>query len=960
MLHDAIGGGSMPNRKETCGRPACTQRGRIEAGPRPGCARSPLKRDRARFFSALAAALLLSSLFATTPAIAQQQVESDQTNLNSIIDTNILIDSSTFSQANTVATTITNSSSVSAHDFTQSAKISQINAIAIEATNNGSNNTGLNAQITNNTFDQTNDASTSITNAANIFAKNFTQSIQLSQINALSIGAANSGSINAVTGINAQINNNVFTQVNTGDSSNTNNGNVVGQNFTQSIQASQINALSIDVANSGSIKASDTGINAEIENNTFNQTNGAVSTNTNTGNISTDNFLQSTQASQINALGAVTIANSGSIAAGNIGINAVFNNNGFTQTNVITNTNDNGAGSGTSPTQVVDSSQLNVAITGVQITNSGSVFGGNIGIQSNSDAGTFLLNSGSISAGSGMAINTSGSSAAITNASGGVIAGFVTLGGSGNLFDNQTGGVFEARGSSDFGPGNDLFTNAGTVHTAADQHVAETTTFMNLEEFDNSGLISMNDGKEGDRFILDPPAGVLYVAQTGSTLAVDAKLGGPGSTSDIFQIDGSVTGKTAIKVSDTGPGGGAPNKAGIPVVLVNGAVNSNAFYLPGGHVDAGLFDYALFFVPGATNIFELKSGIGAGAFVLPQLTTATQDIWHITSDSWFDRTADLRTALYGHGGGIGGPAQLGPSGSPPYYVAPAAEYAGTGLAVPYPGLWARGSFTDLNRDDTAQAAFETATLNRDQKIGDFEGGFDFGVRDLLAPGDALIFGVLGGFVVSELDYNSLILNRGFQIQGGQMGGYATYIRGGLFVDTLVKDDILNIDSDVSYGTPGSLSANNIGVRTDTGYRFGALAGEGFFAEPLGTIAWVNSQIDDYTLGANRVNFDDGNSVRGRLGLRLGTSVPWGKLIFEPFVIGSIWHEFESGNKVLLTSTGAVTFNLVDSIDETWGEVSAGANLFNVGAGASGFAKVDVAIGDNINSVGGQVGMRVKW
>ena len=929
-----------------------------------------LKRDRARFFTTLAATLLWSSLFAAAPAFAQQQVESDQSNVIAITGIDVVRDSEAFSQTNTDATAISNGSDISAHDFTQSAKISQTNAIGIDVTNSGSSNTGVNAQLTNNTFDQTNDATTSITNTGTVTAHNFTQSVQLSQINALGIEVANSGSITAATGINAQINNNTFTQTNGAITTITNNGDVVGHNFTQSAQVSQINTLGIEIANSGSIKASDIGINAEIENNSFNQTDGGTSdvspttitTVTNTGNISTDNFTQSIQSSQINSLG-IAIANSGSINAGNIGINAVFNNNTFNQENHVRNTDDNSSGTGTNPTQIINNHQDNVGVVGLLITNTGSVFGGNIGINTDSDAGTFILNSGSISAGSGLAINTNGAGAIITNASGGVITGFVTLGGIGNLFDNQSGGTFEARSTSDFGPGNDLFVNAGIVHTDP------ITQFINLEEFDNSGLISMVNANPHDVFEIAQTlggTGLTFSATKGSTLAVDAELGPPGSTADQFVIDGTVTGKTKLDVANTLHNGGAPNTVGIPVVFVNTPVTSKEFYLP-HPVDAGLFDYNLFFEPGTpVSFWDLKSGIGAGAFVLPQLVTATQDIWHTTSASWFDRTSDLRTALYGHGGMAAGPAQLGPLGTQPSYVAPpsdvapAAEYAGTGLSVPYPGLWARGSFAGLNREDTARTAFDTANLNRDQSVGDFEGGLDFGARDLLARGDALIFGVLGGFVTSELNYDSFSLNRKFDIQGGQVGGYATYIRGGLFVDTLVKDDILNINSNVSYGTPDSLSANNIGVRTDAGYRFGAFAGEGFFFEPLGTIAWVNSQIDDYTLGANHVNFEDGNSVRGRLGLRLGTSVQWGELTFEPFVIGSVWHEFEDGNKAILTSTGAVTFNLVDRLHGTWGEVSAGANLFNVGAGASGFAKVDVAIGDDFSSVGGQVGMRVKW
>ena len=210
----------------------------------------------------------------------------------------------------------------------------------------------------------------------------------------------------------------------------------------------------------------------------------------------------------------------------------------------------------------------------------------------------------------------------------------------------------------------------------------------------------------------------------------------------------------------------------------------------------------------------------------------------------------------------------------------------------YPGLWARGSFGELNRD--ASVSFTsfgpaTAHLNRDQRTGDFQAGVDFGARDVLGSGDALIFGVLGGFVVSELDYDQLA--QSFDLNGGQVGAYATYLNGGLFIDTLFKADFVDLDPKSTVGFAGSLDAQNFGVRVDSGYRFGGF-GPGMFFEPLATIGVVDSEIDNFTQGGNRVNFDDGTSVRGRLGLRVGTSFKTAQMTVEPFVIGSVWHEFE--------------------------------------------------------------------
>ena len=458
----------------------------------------------------------------------------------------------------------------------------------------------------------------------------------------------------------------------------------------------------------------------------------------------------------------------------------------------------------------------------------------------------------------------------------------------------------------------------------------------------------MVDGRSKDVLLIDPTGPVAFNALSGSQLDVDAKLGPTGSKSDILEIDGDVTGRTAVIVNNTKSSAGAFNK-GIPVIKVTGSTGPNDFFLKNGAIDAGFFTYDLLLKPGNTNVFELRSALNQNALVLPQLTTAMQDLWHSTSDTWFDRTADLRMALYGAPAMAALPAssKLEPVGTVP------------GYQVIYPGLWARGSFGELNRD--ASVSFSsfgptTAHLNREQRTGDFEAGIDFGTRNLLGQGDALIFGVLGGFVVSTLDYDQIA--QSFDLNGGQVGAYATYLNGGLFLDTLFKADFVKVDPKDAVGFSGSVDAQNFGVRLNSGYRFGGF-GPGVFFEPLATIGVVDSNIDNFTEGGNRVNFDDGTSVRGRLGLRVGTNFQAGQITVEPFVIGSVWHEFEDDNRTALVSSGTL-FSLTDNFEDTWGEVSAGVNLFNIGAGASGFGKVDVAFGDNIDGAKGQIGVRYKW
>jgi autotransporter family porin len=234
-------------------------------------------------------------------------------------------------------------------------------------------------------------------------------------------------------------------------------------------------------------------------------------------------------------------------------------------------------------------------------------------------------------------------------------------------------------------------------------------------------------------------------------------------------------------------------------------------------------------------------------------------------------------------------------------------------------------------------------------------GLDLGQRGLLSPNDILVFGALGGFVHADLDYDAN--PRAFDYQGGQVGGYATYLRGGLFVDTLLNVHLMEIDTGRSIGFPGSLDATTVGVRTDSGYRFGSFNG-GAFIEPLATIAVDWADIDGFSLGGNKVSFDDDANVRGRLGLRVGTSMQvWTGTTMEPFVIGSLWGNLSNDNQGTLVSTGT-TFILKDDLQDVWGEVSAGVNFFNPSANTSVFAKLDVTFGDDLDGVGGKAGMRV--
>jgi len=123
---------------------------------------------------------------------------------------------------------------------------------------------------------------------------------------------------------------------------------------------------------------------------------------------------------------------------------------------------------------------------------------------------------------------------------------------------------------------------------------------------------------------------------------------------------------------------------------------------------------------------------------------------------------------------------------------------------------------------------------------------------------------------------------------------------------------------------------------------------------------VTSFVDAISKLSGEEPFNDDPNVRGRLGLRAGTTMQaWAGTLMEPFVIGSLWGNLSDNNQATLTSTGT-TFRFQDNLQDVWGEVSAGVNFFNVSQTTSVFAKVDTTFGNDITGVGGKAGMRVAW
>ena len=589
------------------------------------------------------------------------------------------------------------------------------------------------------------------------------------------------------------------------------------------------------------------------------------------------------------------------------------------------------------------------ANTSVLVDNSGTMQGGLAGVAVvGADSGPLnqvkVANSGFLSADTLRAVDVKDAIAHVVNT--GTLKGFVDFDLSGgNVIDNTAGGVFEARLNSRFGFG-DVINNRGLIHTAEDPNAAEQVEFQNLAALNNKGVISLVDGGADTVDTLFVTNNTAYNS-VGGVLAVDAFLApeADGGKSDKLEVIGGSSGVTTVVVNLTNPNGSTPNTDGIPLAFIPGFTQAGDFVPEGGVINAGFFawDIKLSSVDHRTHLLY-TTGLGSGAYEFAAGITGAQDIWQQTVGSLLQRQADLR-ALIGNA-----------------LVTPVADFAEpvepTAVSRVTPGLWARVAGSHIERDGDAPDPLST---DREQDIWGFFAGFDFGAENVRAQGDALLFGLLGGYTTSDLDFDQT--GDEWDFEGPSIGAYATYVDHQFFIDAIVKADFLSIDIDADNIAPGGGDADtdavNIGGQIDTGYKL--LFDMGMFVEPQASLAVVHTEIDDIDdIFGGAVEFDDETRASGRLGLRLGyETTTSGGTAYSGDVTASVWQIFTGDNDVTVEAPLWPSTNLSDDPGETYGDVSLGLSMLSPD-GWSGFLRGNYLFAEDYEAITGNVGVRLAW
>lgn len=520
---------------------------------------------------------------------------------------------------------------------------------------------------------------------------------------------------------------------------------------------------------------------------------------------------------------------------------------------------------------------------------------------------------------------------AVTITNNGAIIGYVALSdASATTFNNF--GTWTTAGTSTFTAG--ALTNSGTVIASG------ATTFSGLGTFTNTGLLDMHSGNGGAGN--STTISGTFVGGTGSKLAVDAYLGttASGSTcgalADCLKI-GASSGSTSIIVHDTASSSVAGYNAG-GILIVNGATSGSNFVLDpssSGYnantktLDEGVFDYALGYSSGQVRLFSLPNAV---AHQLPELVTGAENLWYETSP-WLNRQADLRD-------------QLGRDGD----------------GEVTPGIWTKAVGNFVQRDGSAAATVGSSSVVYDtgynQNSYGFVAGADTGARGVWDKGDALIAGLMGGFVSSDLDFSSTGVSA--HLSGGFVGAYLTYIDDNWFIDGAFKANLLTLKYDLG---GASLFDTNPDVRSyggeiDTGKRL--FLDRDSFVEPLASIAYVSTSVGNTTVMGTPTSFGQGNSERASIGARAGTlefSTP--ENIVDTSLTARLWDAFGTSSQASLVS-GSSTLPVSDSFSGVFGEVGGNLQILDRHDGWSTFFATSVKFKSHFTSETLTLGVRYHW
>ena len=297
------------------------------------------------------------------------------------------------------------------------------------------------------------------------------------------------------------------------------------------------------------------------------------------------------------------------------------------------------------------------------------------------------------------------------------------------------------------------------------------------------------------------------------------------------------------------------------------------------------------------------------------------------------------------------------------------------------GVWIRGvgGRADItsNTDGTigttvvpALGSFSCTVRSRNEFTG-VQGGIDLGSLNLGGSGWNIHGGVTAGYLESESRTQA---GGSARSEVPFIGIYAALTgAGGFFLDAQVRRDFYQINVvEPSMGLPGtSINASGWGITASAGYNWSI---GNFFVEPSVGIAYSRTSIDPLSFTAiapppavpipGVISLSDIETILGRVGVRVGTSMVTGRVALQPFAAVSVFHEFSGATTGDFTTAFAAPPQVIASFNSsrvgTFGQYSLGFAANVLDTGWLGYARVDYRSGDNIEGFSVNGGLRYQF
>ena len=307
--------------------------------------------------------------------------------------------------------------------------------------------------------------------------------------------------------------------------------------------------------------------------------------------------------------------------------------------------------------------------------------------------------------------------------------------------------------------------------------------------------------------------------------------------------------------------------------------------------------------------------------------------------------------------------------------------------TPAGGIWIRaiGGTTDTSAQGTftipvAIAGFSAVNVGGKQRsnFGGVQAGMDIARLNMNGTGFNGHLGITGGYLGS---HNTDLIGIGTSntdIPFIGLYGVLTH-SSGFFSDFLLRWDwYANSVSNATVGLANQkFNARGISLTSSAGYHM-PLA-NAWFVEPSVGVVWSRVEADALAvpgaaftvpgfgptvLPAGMVTFDTVNSLLGRAGVRVGTTIMTSTMAWQPYGVVNIWHEFAGAATAHFTCAPAVgcTFPLDISTTRvgTYGQFGLGVAAQVLQTGWLGYARVDYRKGENLEGWGVALGLRYQW